>query len=389
MTRFRLTLRMLSPVHVGTGEVLTPESYVIRQEEGGAVLAAIDLSALLSSLTPADRDTFNRAADAGDFVAIRRFIRERSQSGQFDLWVAAVDNDLRDRYEEGMDRVSAELAIHPMTRTGLGQRPYVPGSSIKGAIRTAVLQRLVDTEPGHAEALHDRWPGRSKSDGQNLEADVLGYLGEDRSGRPRAEIRADPFRAVRITDAPIQGNAVATFVGRVTVAARPSTRPARARGRPRSDPSGIQLYYEVTYSALSEGAVVEAVGEMTLDERLAQADAREAWGRRFPHPVAQAFRAAEILDSCNVFYSARLRDEALAFGAVSEDLKGAYADLQGDAEAAQKRGEAILRLGRFSHVECMTLAPPLRSATGGGSRTTVGGWGPLGWAALRLEPVQP
>lgn len=390
MARFSLTLRMLSPVHVGTGEELTPESYVIRQEDGAAVLAAIDLPALLSSLTEADRNSFNLAADADDLVAIRRFVREQAASGRFDLWTAGVDPDLEDRYQRGLDDVSAELAIHPMTRTGRPPQPYIPGSSLKGAIRTAVLQRLVD-QSGRADDLHRQWPGRAKSDGPNLEADILGCLREDQSGRKRAEIRADPFRAVRITDAPIRGaeGYCVTFVGRAVVTARPRPSPSRGRGRPGADPAGIQLFYEATFSALHDGEPIEAVGEMTFEDRLAQADASRARGWSFPHPVSRPLAAGEILEACNAFYLPRLETEAGDFGSVSQGLRAAYDVLRREAEAAKRSGAALLRLGRFSHVECMTLAPPLRSVRGGGaSRTIITGPCPLGWAALRLEPVQ-
>jgi len=388
MERFRLTLRMLSPVHVGTGEVLTPESYVVRREDDAPVLAAIDLGALLAGLTDKDRAAFNRAADSGDITAVRRFIRDRSASDQFDLWTAGVDHDLADRYEKGLNAASAELAIHPMTRTGLDGHPYIPGSSIKGAIRTAVLQQLVD-QSDRAHDLQRQWPGRARSDGPILEADVLGCLKEDRAGRKRAEIRADPFRAVRIADAPLTGpeGYCVTFVGRAVVTPRSRQGPLRGR-RPGPDPSGIHLFYEATFSALQDGDPVEAVGEIALDERLARTDAREAWGRRFNHPVTRAFNRDEILKACNAFYHPRLKEEAKGFGPASQALGAGYDRLVAEAEKAEAQGEALLRLGRFSHVECMTLAPPLRHARGGASRTVIAD-GPLGWAAMRLQPLQP
>lgn len=383
MARFRMTLRMLSPVHVGTGETLTPESYVIRREENMPVLAAIDFAALISGLSDSERAEFNRAADACDIAAIRRFVFDRATSGRFDLWIAGADEDLENRYNTGLQskEPSAELAIHPMTRTGHDRIPYIPGSSIKGAIRTAVLQSLVP------KSVPVNRKGRR--DGQNLEAEILGYM--TRVGnRDRAEIRADPFRALRITDASIRDpqGLCTTFVGRATIIPVPGRTSGSRRGPRRPDPSGIQLYYEATFSTLQEGQPAEAVGELAIDEQLARADASTAWQGKFPHPVARELHADQILKACNTFYTSRLDAEAKLFGEASDELRRVYETLRREAAQAVQRGEALLRLGRFSHVECMTLAPPLRNVRGGASRTVIYNC-PLGWTALRLEQIQP
>ena len=51
-------------------------------------------------------------------------------------------------------------------------------------------------------------------------------------------------------------------------------------------------------------------------------------------------------------------------------------------------GEALIRLGRFSHIECMTVSrsggPPERR---GSTRTLVAGELPFGWAKIKLTPV--
>jgi len=353
VTRYRLQLAALSPIHVGTGEELTPTDYVVHRvgegDEARHVLYALDMPRLLGGLSDADRAGFDEAVSAADPAAVRRWLHEHADLRRYTRWWADVNPALYGLYEEGLQSARAELAVHPLTRTGLSAGPYLPGSSIKGAVRTAVLQHRVDGRDHWDRELARRFTGRGRHDGTDLEAAVLGYMRQD--GRPRPDIRADPFRAVRITDAPLEPH----------------------------------LFYEMTYSALDDQEVY-ARGTLTVDERLAVTDARRARRWSFPRCVSRGLSAEEILEACRRFYAPRLEDEAMRVSQSVPDAAPAYRRLREMADGLGPN-EALVRLGRFSHLECVTLAPPLRRATGGNSRALAPGAFPMGWAALRLDPL--
>jgi hypothetical protein len=383
VTRYRLQLTLLSPVHVGTGEELTPTDYVVHRvgegEEASHVLYALDMPRLLGDLADADRASFDEAVSAADPAAVRRWLHEHADVRTCTRWWADVNPALYALYEQGLQSARHELAVHPLTRTGLSAGPYIPGSSIKGAVRTAVLQHLVDQREGWAQELARRFPARSRRHAQrdavNAEAAILGHAHE--GGRRGSEIRADPFRAVRITDAPLEP--AMTSVEPVDLC---SLKGGKGQGR---GTTGINLFYEMTYSAL-DGEVVHARGTLTLDGRLAVTDARRARRWSFPRCVSRGLSAEEIVEACRRFYAPRLEDEAVRVSQSVPDAAPAYHRLREMADGLGPN-EALVRLGRFSHLECVTLAPPLRSAAGGNSRALAPGGFPMGWAALRLDPL--
>lgn len=375
MPAYDLTLEMLSPVHVGTGEEIEPTEYVVRpapQHPGSFELLAVDLPKLLSSLTPAERAKFDAAVRDKSATLVRRFVAEHARLSQCVRWTAWADEEVFRLYTDGLRSGTARLAVQPMTRDAATGRPYIPGSTLKGALRTAwIARKAAPLAPREAP-----WRGEER----HFEPRVLGYL--DTSGKhPRVELRADPFRALRITDAPLPDDA--TIITRVSI-----YKPDRPPGS--ADPAGIQMFYDVTFSLLEDpDHPVVATGTLAIDDRLARTPVpADRWA--FDHCVAGGFTADELLDACHAFYAERLRQEFHRF----HDKKPAAArcrkamDSLRAAADHRPHGSARVRLGRFNHFECVTVAPfarpPRRGA--GTTRSLANGWMPLGWARLTLKP---
>jgi len=375
---YELTLEMLSPVHVGTGDEIDPTEYVVREVRGNRgcfELLALDLPRLLSSLTPPERAKFDAAVRDKSVTLVRRFIAEHPRCSQYVRWSARAKEDLHTLYQKSLNSGTAQLAVHPMTRDAVNGRPYIPGSTIKGALRTAWVARK-------AAALA---PGEVPRDPQDttFEPRVLGYL-DHSTGRPRVELRADPFRALRISDAPLCDDDT-NIITRVSI-----FKPDRSAGAP--DPAGIQMFYDVTFRDLKDSEPITAVGTLTIDDRLARTRARsDRWN--FDHCVAAGFSAEELLDACHAFYAERLRQEFAKFHDRNPRAAQHREPLGRLRAAADHRtpGTALIRLGRFNHFECVTVAPfhrpPKRGA--GKTRSLANGWMPLGWARLTLRPRAP
>ncbi len=374
MPAYDLTLEMLSPVHVGTGDEIDPTEYVVREvpeHPGYYELVALDLPKLLTGLSSAERAKFDAAVRDKSVTLIRRFVAEHPRLFQCVRWRAQADAELYGLYKKGLTSPTAELAVHPMTRDPAAGRPYIPGSTLKGALRTAwVARKAAPLAPREAP-----WRG----DDRHFEPRVLGYL--DTSGqRQRVELRADPFRALRITDAPLTDEA--NIITRVSI-----YKPDRAPGTP--DPGGIQMFYDVTFSRLEDPEPVTATGTLAIDDRLARTPGPAGrWA--FKHCVAGGFTAEELLDACHAFYAQRLKQEFQRFHDRNPKAAAHREAMDYLLAAAEHRpaGSALVRLGRFNHFECVTVAPfaqpPRRGA--GRTRTLGNGWMPLGWARLTLKP---
>jgi len=112
----KFTLRTLTPVHIGSGTVLSANVDIIRGSEESLI---IDVDAALSALPPEALLSFDAP------------LRLRETLVRFGL-------DLEDyvlySYPGDFDATTFRLAL----RDGRGS-PLIPGSSLKGAIRTALL----------------------------------------------------------------------------------------------------------------------------------------------------------------------------------------------------------------------------------------------------------
>lgn len=370
MPAYHMTVTMLAPVHVGSGEEIEPTAYVVRRvgegDEANFLLHAVNVPAFLTRLSDAHRGEFNTLAERGNVRDLRRFVDRTVDLRRDVLWSAPCNSALFDLYRAGLNDDRAQLRVVLMTRDPRTGMVYLPGSSLKGALRTAWLNRQAAAYAGRAEL--------ERIGERDFEPEVLGYRTTTAQGRPRAEIRADPFRAISVGDAPLcaDSNCIEPCVIHKPMGA----------GRVTADPAGIQMFYDVTFSGLDHEAIT-ARGRLVINHRLARADTRGLPGWNFPHSVSQAIGVEDLLAACNAFYRSRLEDEVRRF----PRLAGPGRTLL-EQTAGLGPHEALLRLGRFSHVECMTVdrrgGEPFRKGT---TRTLVNGELPLGWVKLTLSPV--
>jgi CRISPR-associated protein Csm5 len=188
-----LVLTPLTPIHIGCGEDFEPTNYVI---EGG-MLYQFDPARV--HMTDADRKQLLQAVARRGDDAIRAvqsfFFGKRAECKKASRrsvpvaagvaeWYASRVGRVSQR-EEGGRTVSNQLEIERTAHHLHSGRPYIPGSSLKGSMRTAWLNHL---DPS---ALIEREPDRMPSErGDEVEAELLG-------GR----FATDPFRLIRLADA--------------------------------------------------------------------------------------------------------------------------------------------------------------------------------------------
>lgn len=142
---YRLTC--LSPIHVGNGQVLKQSEYYYDSRKHKAYFLNPTKWAhfLVENhlLDEYARDIMN-----GQVKAIWPWLRNCGKNREFErtlheLAVAAAPVYMSD-VVNGKKQNLNELQVQVKTAHGV---PYIPGSSIKGAIRTAILYHLIITEP--------------------------------------------------------------------------------------------------------------------------------------------------------------------------------------------------------------------------------------------------
>jgi CRISPR-associated protein Csm5 len=149
---YRLALTPLSPIHIGCGEDFEPTNYVI--DDG--VLYGFDPSrAVLNDL---QRSKLMDAANRASLLGIQKFFKDNAITfkAQADTLIP-VSSGVATVYEQRVGRAANveasgnqifnQLFIERTMHTGRQSLPYIPGSSFKGAIRTAILDDLNQEQP--------------------------------------------------------------------------------------------------------------------------------------------------------------------------------------------------------------------------------------------------
>lgn len=237
LVEYDVIIETLTPLHIGTGEEWQLDAdFVVEQRQGQRVARLIDAGAALLDMTP------------NEIASIRE--------GRI---AAAIGEAGRQRHT---------LAVLPIrgpgnvTRTRALQRlpdgrPYIPGTTVKGSIRTALLQTLV--QPQHVTRLPvpgGRDPGRAAA---GVEEGVFGTDLEapgDARDRGVQFANRDLNRLIRVSDFLPTGDVPVAFVN--MSAHRLGEAPPRQRNAP------IPIWCE----AIEPGATFKGVLTVEIDSPL-------------------------------------------------------------------------------------------------------------------------
>ena len=248
--RFPLTLTPLTPLHVGDGSQL--EAYEYAVVEGR--FHRLSLNRLLARLTPEEQERLNVCIER-DLTGLRRFVREHFDP-EIAEYSAAASPRSRDVYEKNLDRFANQLIVSPFIRS-MGA-PFIPGSSLKGALRTALLDALIPTPITERRAA-------------TLEARTLGYMNPQRD---RPNIPRDPLKGLRVSDVAVPVQDIA--------AERIDT---RAKQAGRLQDLSLQTLQEVSASVVTAGNArfpARSVSSPTfsIEKRSVSSKDRPGWPRR-------------------------------------------------------------------------------------------------------------
>ncbi|MBW2030052.1 MAG: type III-A CRISPR-associated RAMP protein Csm5 [Deltaproteobacteria bacterium] len=127
----QLCFSVITPVHIGSGEKLNKVDVAVDSNR----CVVVDVESLLLRLQD-NKDALNEFGHEG--FNMTRFLRK------FKISPKSVEK--YSIHNKGRVVLKERFKIQEMIKTGLGN-PYIPGSSIKGAIRTVLLWHLFNKEP--------------------------------------------------------------------------------------------------------------------------------------------------------------------------------------------------------------------------------------------------
>lgn len=199
----RVRLHVLSPIHIGCGDEYEPTNFVVHPDS--KKLVSFDMFQFIKGLGDSERRTMEQIAGKGSLASIIELYRfVFSQRSKIRGWEVDLSESVIARYlkvkELSLDerRLKQELNNFRIPRTAynsLDNRPYIPGSSLKGSIKTGYLSVLAaagGTQQGIDKVLAGGEPSNpitGQSDAKKLERQLLG-----------GAFDTDPFRLVKVSD---------------------------------------------------------------------------------------------------------------------------------------------------------------------------------------------
>ena len=177
LTRHTLHLTPLSPLHLGTGEDYEPTNYLIH----GDALYTFDPARAI--LNPDEERELHTAAQSGDLQHIQRYFRNNpkpyivaaTHASSVSKGIAA---EYQKNYGEIVQREGKRKNVHnrfQIERTATNphnHQPYIPGSALKGSLRTALLEQLSGKKPPQG-------PLKTQKDQARYENELLGSFATD------------------------------------------------------------------------------------------------------------------------------------------------------------------------------------------------------------------
>lgn len=310
----RFKLVPLTPVHIGTGDTIPPDEYAIDQGK----LIHFRLPAVLRDLNAGERSRFDDLLAKGKLRELTEMLWQKGRDPRYRVYASRLGRTasreltsiLSDMAENGSKGEVRLLPRNPYTG-----EIVIPGSSIKGAIRTALLSVRLN---GSRELF--RAAEQCKRDDAKRAAVRLEEIGFQFT---RNKTELDPLRGLSVSDSVL--GADAARVDRATV--------VRLAGG--EDVAGIRMYYE-RLPAVAD-CVRPAVFEVEIGVDTALARRR---GEGTPK-----VEWSSLIQHCNEFYRRRWEAERNRFGNIHADIN----------LAALPPGAIFLRIGRFSHFESLSV----------------------------------
>ncbi len=360
-----LAITPLSPVHIGTGEDYEPTNYVMEDE----ILFAFTSEALSDWLLPSQRQELlnlvmhpaRRPEELiqkvqGFFYHHRKLFAAIStrqvpvSPGVFKLYQSRVGQTAN--RESGGRGVINQLAIERTFFNPFDQQPVIPGSSIKGAIRTALLD---DVNGGKALTqrertfLQDKRPSERAKANEALQERLFKYRREV-EGTSKKLLQCDPMRLVQVADTSYQFPG--PFSSEIRFAVDRKKKEILKNGKLVQSQAEARNLYQLLeclpprYRSFKSALVIFDLGEI---DHVHKTPAKEL-----------RWKVMDLAAACNCFYRKRLADE-LKILKQRRYLNPSWerlaeAILDGDLAKRLKEGKAfLLRVGRHSGAESVTL----------------------------------
>lgn len=306
MTTYPITLSLLTPVIINNGQIYGPLELFMLDDGRQYVL---NPSAVLTALGPQANQCVSLLSQA---IARPAYSNDALKTAA-DMIKGKLNRPCIRRPCEFLDKAKEKLKSNPLQQVQahmvkpLTSKPYIPGSSVKGAIRTAILEKLraeKNLSPNYKERVHD------------FENRILGIY----------RVNEDPFKYLKISDFEITDMKTQTKIGLVN---------ARGKNPVYTGMTDAWCLHQEKGESVTN-TVVQATGTISF-----ASDASRY------HFLAPAYIKDAIYNFYIDMWNAKVRHSDLPSG-VQNILKT-------QLTKAIQAGDYLIRIGHYSGIENMTF----------------------------------
>lgn len=367
MKSWKIRLHVITPVHIGCGEVYEPTGFYV--DTVRKKLVSFDPLDFVTYLSPEERTRFLTLCEKGtveSIVEIYRFMASvQNRPAGYEV---EVSDGFLENYRKVLglmrDQVDKELNNFQISRTSFlphDNLPYIPGSALKGSLRTGWLNHLNERAQRRV----------NRKEAKTFETELMG-----------GSFKTDPFRMLKVPDL-VPSTSPAT---RICYAVNKKKTPSKHEAR------GPQQILEVI---IPESAVFEGI--ITIHDA-------KGLGAQIPKPIPSSL---DLFAKATSFFNREMDNEETVLkgiklpAAVRQKMTGKFGD-------KFMKSVFPVRIGRHSSAECLTIegvrnikilghkaakdryeshATTLWLAAD--SKDATSKLIPFGWCAIELEEVDP
>ncbi len=356
---YKMLITPLSPIHIGTGESYEPTNYVIEDN----ALHEFDTGAVMAALTEAERAKLLGIAtgkpDANMIEAVQRFFYERREPlmghaiqhvpvlpGVAGLYAKRV-GQTANREADG-NKVVNRLEIDRTSFNPVNRQPLLFGSSLKGAMRTDLLNR--ENAGERLLKVEDR---RTKKRRDENNQELQNRLFKFSPGK----FELDPMRLVQLADAAWSGEPGLPAAQVHLAVNRKKVEVKDKQGNVRKSQAESKELYQIL-ECIPGWRYRAFTGQLNL-QSVVGVPAIGRNGKPQLPAVNLHFSAKSIAQACNDFYLPILEDEIALLRErkyLGSRWGQAIRQMLNAARDKMQRSEAfLLRVGRHSGAESVTL----------------------------------
>ena len=373
--KYILKVEPITCVHIGNGEELTPLDYFIASnpKTGKTFFIKYSSDSILKRCAT-DKNAmrqFEQATSSRNMKDVLNFFVEKRDIKLDKEYLCDVTREFAQNYSKNKDKDPLENGrfVQQMYRPEGANYPVIPGTSLKGSIRTAVLNELLENY-----AMRNELRGLNDN---KIQKELLGNY---------KDAKEDPFRAIEISDCsfPSEGTQSVGIIKNIK----------NDRNNELIEHNTSILQAEVIKGKLyAKNSNTLGTSNIRFNANLSRTDLQEKG-------VSKKIAKEEIIKSCNNFYLRAFEDDYKKFYKNAVDKVDSITQLYKELKdiASSQTNSFIIKVGRWSQVEYVTYGNGFRDPKTPKRKGKIMPWGttrwvfdndgqflPLGWCKCTIE----